>query len=67
MDIELRIQRLRQLINQYNHEYYVLNQSSIDDATYDQLMQELIALEKANPQFASPHSPSVRVGGAVQS
>ncbi len=67
MDIEQRIQRLRQLINQYNHEYYVVNQSSIDDATYDQLMQELITLEKANPQFASPHSPSVRVGGAVQS
>ena len=67
MDIEQRIQRLRQLLNQYNHEYYGLNQSSIDDATYDQLMQELIALEKANPQFASPHSPSVRVGGAVQS
>ena len=66
MDIEQRIQRLRHLLNQYNHEYYVLNQSSIDDATYDQLMQELIALEKANPQFASPHSPSVRVGGAVQ-
>ena len=66
MDIEQRIQRLRQLLNQYNHEYYVLNQSSIDDATYDQLMHELIALEKANPQFASPHSPSVRVGGAVQ-
>ena len=66
MDIEQRIQRLRQLLNQYNHEYYVLNQSSIDDATYDQLMKELIALEKANPQFASPHSPSVRVGGAVQ-
>ena len=66
MDIEQRIQRLRHLLNQYNHEYYVLNQSSIDDATYDQLMKELIALEKANPQFASPHSPSVRVGGAVQ-
>jgi DNA ligase (NAD+) len=66
MDIEQRIQRLRHLLNQYNHEYYGLNQSSIDDATYDQLMQELIALEKANPQFASPHSPSVRVGGAVQ-
>ena len=66
MDIEQRIQRLRHLLNQYNHEYYVLNQSSIDDATYDQLMKELIALEKANPQFVSPHSPSVRVGGAVQ-
>lgn len=66
MNIEQRIHRLRTLLTQYNIEYYVLNQSSIDDATYDQLMQELIALEKANPQFASPHSPSVRVGGAVQ-
>ena len=66
MDIEQRIQRLRSLLNQYNHEYYVLNQSSIDDATYDQLMQELITLEKANPQFASPHSPTVRVGGSLQ-
>jgi DNA ligase (NAD+) len=66
MDIEQRIHRLRTLISRYNHEYYVLNQSSVDDATFDQLMQELIALEKANPQFASPHSPSVRVGGAVQ-
>lgn len=67
MDIEQRIQRLRSLLNQYNHEYYVLNQSSIDDATYDQLMLELITLEKANPQYASFHSPSTRVGGAVQS
>jgi DNA ligase (NAD+) len=66
MDIEQRIQRLRSLLNQYNHEYYVLNQSTIDDATYDQLMQELITLEKANPEFASLHSPSLRVGGAVQ-
>ena len=66
MDIEQRIHTLRTLLTQYNHEYYVLNQSSIDDATYDQLMQELITLEKTNPQFASPHSPSVRVGGAVQ-
>jgi len=67
MDIEQRIQRLRSLLNQYNHEYYVLNQSTIDDATYDQLMQELITLEKANPEYTSPYSPSIRVGGAVQS
>ncbi|MFZ9704082.1 MAG: DNA ligase LigA-related protein, partial [Bacilli bacterium] len=54
MDILQRIETLRALINRYNHEYYVLNQSTVDDATYDQLMQELIALETANPQFASP-------------
>ncbi|MGA0096959.1 MAG: NAD-dependent DNA ligase LigA [Bacilli bacterium] len=66
MDILQRIETLRALINRYNHEYYVLNQSTVDDATYDQLMQELIALETTNPQFASPYSPSQRVGGSVQ-
>ena len=66
MDIEQRILKLRALLNQYNHEYYVLNQSTVDDATYDQLMQELIALEKKYPAFASPHSPTQRVGGSVQ-
>ena len=67
MDIEQRILKLRALLNQYNNEYYVLNQSSIDDATYDRLMQELMDLEKKYPQFASAHSPSQRVGGSIQS
>ncbi|MBM3909688.1 MAG: NAD-dependent DNA ligase LigA, partial [Firmicutes bacterium] len=67
MDIAKRIETLRALLNQYNHEYYVLNQSTVDDATYDQLMNELIVLEKNNPQYFSPYSPSQRVGGAVQS
>ncbi len=67
MDIAKRIETLRALLNQYNHEYYVLNQSTVDDATYDQLMNELIELEKNHPQYFSPYSPSQRVGGAVQS
>ncbi|MEY3692293.1 MAG: hypothetical protein RLZZ388_464, partial [Bacillota bacterium] len=67
MDIAKRIQTLRTLLNQYNHEYYVLNQSTVDDATYDQLMKELIELETNHPLYFSPHSPSQRVGGSVQS
>ncbi len=67
MDIAKRIQTLRTLLNQYNHEYYVLNQSTVDDATYDQLMKELIELEANYPLYFSPHSPSQRVGGSVQS
>ncbi len=65
MDIKEKIDQLRQLINQYNHEYYVLDQPSVDDATYDGLMKELIALETTYPEFASPLSPSQRVGGQV--
>ncbi len=56
MDIAKRIETLRALLNQYNHEYYVLNQSTVDDATYDQLMNELIELEKNHPQYFSPYS-----------
>lgn len=67
MDIANRIQTLRDLLNRYNYEYYVLNQSTVDDATYDQLMNELIDLENKNPLYFSPHSPSQRVGGTVQS
>lgn len=67
MDIAKRIQTLRDLLNRYNHEYYVLNQSTVDDATYDQLMKELIELETQYPIYFSPHSPSQRVGGSVQS
>ncbi len=67
MDIAQRIETLRALLNRYNHEYYVLNQSTVDDATYDQLMKELIELEHQHPMYVSLHSPSQRVGGSVQS
>lgn len=67
MTIRERILELTTLINRYNYEYYVLNQSTVDDATYDALMQELVALEQANPELLHPSSPSQRVGGGVQS
>lgn len=62
-----RIIELTQLLNQYNYEYYVLDQPTVDDREYDRLMQELQDLEAAHPELASPNSPTQRVGGAVQS
>ena len=64
-EIEQRIAELTQLLNEYGHAYYVLDKPLVPDSTYDQLMQELIALEKAHPSFISPDSPTQRVGGAV--
>lgn len=61
--IEERIKYLRELINKYNHEYYELDQPSISDQEYDQLMRDLIRLEEENPEFGTPDSPSQRVGG----
>ena len=42
LDPKQRIDELTKLLDQYNYEYYVLNQSSVDDATFDNLMDELI-------------------------
>ena len=64
-DVKNRIEYLRKLLEQYNYEYYILNNSSVSDQEYDRLMQELMALEEAHPEFASMSSVSKRVGGSV--
>ena len=61
-NIEQRIKQLRKVLNEHNYKYYVLNQPSISDFEYDQLMQELIDLESAHPEYADPNSPSRRIG-----
>lgn len=63
--IEEKIESLRKKLNDYNYQYYVLNNPSVSDFEYDQLMEELMRLEKENPQYYSSTSPSVRVGGKV--
>ena len=57
-----RIDELRQQLNQHNHNYYVLNQPTISDQEFDQLLRELQDLEEAYPQYADPLSPTQRVG-----
>lgn len=61
-----RVEELTALLEKYNYEYYVLDNSSVSDAEYDRLMQELISLEKEYPELLSSLSPSQRVGGQVQ-
>lgn len=60
-----RIKLLTSLLNQYNHEYYVLDQPSISDAQYDALFQELVSLERQYPWWMDPSSPTQRVGGVA--
>ena len=66
MSVKDRIDEIRNLLEKYNYEYYVLDNPSVSDAEYDRLMQELIMLENDNPEYRSPLSPSQRVGGIVQ-
>lgn len=62
-NVEKQISQLQQQLNQYNHEYYVLDQPSVPDAEYDRLMSALIELEKTNPELKTIDSPSQKVGG----
>jgi len=62
-NVEKQISQLQQQLNQYNHEYYVLDQPSVPDAEYDRLMAALIDLETSNPELKTIDSPSQKVGG----
>ena len=60
-----RIEFLRESINNYNYNYYVLDKSLISDFEFDKLLEELIFLENKYPQFFDPNSPSQRVGSGL--
>ena len=50
-------------LNQHTYNYYVLAMPTIGDFEFDKKLEKLIELEKANPEFADPNSPSQKVGG----
>src|ERR1700736_3033069 len=57
-----RYHQLVETINFHNHRYYVLDSPEVADAEYDQLMNELRAIEADHPELQSPDSPTQRVG-----
>lgn len=59
-----RAAELRDLLNLYNHQYYVLDQPVVPDAEYDRLLRELAELEAGHPELLVPDSPTQRVGAA---
>ena len=59
-----RIEHLRSEIEHHNTLYYINAAPEITDREYDALLKELEELEHAHPEFASPTSPTQRVGGA---
>ena len=57
------IKTLRDQLNQWAHEYYVLDDPSVPDSEYDRAFQQLQALEEAHPGLVTANSPTKRVGG----
>jgi DNA ligase (NAD+) len=64
VEIKKQIEELRSEIRHHEHQYYVLDKPEISDTEYDKLFRKLEELEKANPQFITPDSPTQRVGGS---
>lgn len=64
---ELRVLELRAQLNDHNYAYYVLDQPTVSDGTYDALLAALARLEEAHPELRSPSSPTLRVGASPQS
>ncbi len=62
-EAEKRIQKLRELINDYRYHYHVLDESTMSEAAADSLKRELSELEKQYPELITPDSPTQRVAG----
>lgn len=62
---EKKIKALREKIREHEYKYFVLDDPSISDAEFDQLMQKLIKLENEFPDLVKEDSPTQRVGGEV--
>jgi DNA ligase (NAD+) len=58
--------RITELINEirdHQFKYYVLDQPSISDAQFDDLLKQLQALEDENPELRQVDSPTLHIGG----
>ena len=64
MDKEIgRLNELKDQIREHDYNYYVLNQSLITDAQYDELLQTVRGIEEDYPELITNDSPTQRVGG----
>jgi DNA ligase (NAD+) len=63
VDVEQRAAELREQLHHHGYRYYVLDDPEIGDDDYDALLDELRAIEAANPELVTPDSPTQRVGG----
>ena len=60
--MQQQLTKLRQIIEQHNYNYYVLDNPVISDTEFDKLFRELQQMEQRYPQFVTDGSPTQRVG-----
>ncbi|MGI5308903.1 NAD-dependent DNA ligase LigA [Rheinheimera sp. WS51] len=57
-----QLQQLRQTLEQYSYQYYVLDQPTVPDSEYDRLFSQLQKIEAEHPELITATSPTQRVG-----
>jgi len=63
VSVQERAAELREQLTYHGHRYYVLDDPEIGDDQYDELLDELRAIERDHPELLTPDSPTQRVGG----
>lgn len=66
MQVEERIQYLKDEINKSNYKYYVEENPYLSDFDYDKMFAELKELEEKYPLLKTPDSPTQRVGSVSE-
>jgi DNA ligase (NAD+) len=65
--LQRHVDDLRQKLDQFAYEYFVLDQPTATDAEYDALMNGLRQIEAEHPELVTAESPTQRVGHYAQS
>ncbi len=63
MSPEERAAELRRILDHHGYRYYVLDDPEVGDEEYDNLIDELRAIEAEHPELVTPDSPTQRTGG----
>jgi len=66
-DILKSLEKIKQQLEEYNYQYYVVDDPAVPDAEYDRLMRQLQSIEEKHPDLISSDSPSQRVSGTASS
>ena len=67
MNPQKEIEELTRELEEANRLYYVLDAPTMEDYEYDKKLRRLEELEAQYPEFASPLSPTKRIGGEALS
>jgi DNA ligase (NAD+) len=61
--IDSEIRKLREEVIRHQELYHVHDRPEISDVEYDALVERLARLEEEHPEYMTPDSPTLRVGG----